>query len=340
MFNLPFNPISPWHFQNPDFRHPIEVTNNLLVLINITFNFRFAFTVTTTVSPIITTATTTEEIITTTLSATENNIFETTLYTTISTTTNEEISTTISTVTKEAISNTDDNISTENIIRDQNQDQNPDEDELISTQEFQDCPKFELQTGEFEMDQEKHSVYVEKYDKHYEEGDFSMKGDTLVICVTQDFDDYNLVQAKFGPQMGYVTFVCLGISIICLSLHIIASFLTSELQNLSGKNLLSLSIGLLGGYVTFVAAQFSQDMANTSYCKILATGMYFSFMASFTWMMIISFDVARTLKLATTQLRLQAGSQWRKFALYSTLGWGLPLAFTTVVTVIGEKFKP
>ena len=190
------------------------------------------------------------------------------------------------------------------------------------------------------MDQEKHSVYVEKYDKHYEEGDFSMKGDTLVICVTQDFDDYNLVQAKFGPQMGYVTFVCLGISIICLSLHIIASFLTSELQNLSGKNLLSLSIGLLGGYVTFVAAQFSQNMANTSYCKILATGMYFSFMASFTWMMIISFDVARTLKLATTQLRLQAGSQWRKFALYSTLGWGLPLAFTTVVTVIGEKFVP
>ena len=82
-------------------------------------------------------------------------------------------------------------------------------------------------------------------------------------------------------------FIFLGISIICLSLHIIASFLTAELQNLSGKNLLSLSCGLWGGYVTFVAAMFSNNMANTSYCKTLATLMYFCFMASFCWMMII-----------------------------------------------------
>ena len=137
-----------------------------------------------------------------------------------------------------------------------------------------------------EDENNKHSVYVEKYDKVYEEGQFAMNGDSLVICVTPDFDDTQL-SAKFGAQMGYVTFICLGISIICLSLHIIASFLTAELQNLSGKNLLSLSCGLWGGYVTFVAAMFSSNMANTSYCKTLATLMYFCFMASFCWMMII-----------------------------------------------------
>ena len=49
---------------------------------------------------------------------------------------------------------------------------------------------------------------------------------------------------------------------------------------------------------------------------------------------MIAFDVCRTLKIATTQLRLTTGSQWRKFAIYSTLGWGLPLAFTTVVTLM------
>ena len=60
-----------------------------------------------------------------------------------------------------------------------------------------------------EDENNKHSVYVEKYDKVYEEGQFAMNGDSLVICVTPDFDNTQL-SAKFGAQMGYVTFICLG----------------------------------------------------------------------------------------------------------------------------------
>ena len=84
---------------------------------------------------------------------------------------------------------------------------------------------------------------------------FGISGDNLVLCVTAS--DANKQIAKFGPQMGYVTFVCLGISIICLSLHIFASFVTSELQNLSGKNLLSLCFALLGGYISFIAGNIT-----------------------------------------------------------------------------------
>ena len=60
-------------------------------------------------------------------------------------------------------------------------------DEFIN--EFNDCPKFELQIGEYKMmeDEENHSVYVEKYDRVLEEGEFSMNGDNLVICVTGNF---------------------------------------------------------------------------------------------------------------------------------------------------------
>ena len=81
-------------------------------------------------------------------------------------------------------------------------------------------------------------------------------------------------------------------------------------------------------------------------CKVLAVAMYFFYMSSFFWMMIIAFDVCKTLKMATTQLRLTTGSQWRKFSLYSTVAWGLPVAFVTVVTILDhveampEAFKP
>ena len=61
-----------------------------------------------------------------------------------------------------------------------------------------------------EDENNKHSVYVEKYDKVYEEGQFAMNGDSLVICVTTDFDNTTQLSAKFGAQMGYVTFICLG----------------------------------------------------------------------------------------------------------------------------------
>lgn len=182
------------------------------------------------------------------------------------------------------------------------------------------------------MDEEHHSVYVEKYDRVLKEGQFAMNGDTLVICVYAENTDST--QYKFGPQMGYVTFVGLGISIICLSMHILASFIAPDLQNLSGKNLCSLSMALLGGYTTFLSTLFVQDIQSTVPCQILALTMYYFFMASFFWMLMIAFDVCRTLKIATTQLRITTGSQWRKFAIYSTLGWGLPLAFTTIVTLM------
>ena len=96
---------------------------------------------------------------------------------------------------------------------------------------------------------------------------FGVLGDNLVLCVTAS--DANKQIAKFGPQMGYVTFVCLGISIICLSLHIFASFVTSELQNLSGKNLLSLCFALLGGYISFIAGNI------TIICKDVLTAVFF-----------------------------------------------------------------
>lgn len=179
--------------------------------------------------------------------------------------------------------------------------------------------------------EEEHSVYVEKYDRILPQGQFSLNGDNLVICVTTETSELEGQISKFGPEMGYVTFAGLGLSIICLLLHICASFLTAELQNLSGKNLLSLCFALLGAYVTFLTGMFKPEPSG---CKVLAISMYFFYLSSFFWMMVIAFDVCKTLKMATTQLRLTSGSQWRKFALYSTLAWGVPMAFVTIVSIL------
>ena len=67
---------------------------------------------------------------------------------------------------------------------------------------------------------------------------------------------------------------------------------------------------------------------------ILAVFMYFFFTSSFFWMLVIAFDVWRTLRASATQLRLTAGKQWKKFGVYSLVGWVAPLTLTTLVVVV------
>jgi len=165
--------------------------------------------------------------------------------------------------------------------------------------EFVDCPKFELQVGEFQLMNES-SVYIEKYGKTLESDQFDLieNNNVLVICATLAGGTDHV--GKFGKYMSYVTLGCLGVSVFCLVLHMLATFISPDLQNLSGKNLFSLSLALLGGYLTFIAAMFrgkDDDAVEDSGCFALAVIMYFFFMASFFWMLVIAFDVCRTLRV-------------------------------------------
>ena len=69
-------------------------------------------------------------------------------------------------------------------------------------------------------------------------------------------------------------------------------------------------------------------------CVVLAVTMYYFFLSSFFWMMSIAVDVCRTLRQASTQLRLTAGAQWKKFCLYSLVSWVVPLALAVVAVAI------
>lgn len=191
---------------------------------------------------------------------------------------------------------------------------------------------------------ENNSVYVPAYDKTYPDGQFWLSLDGVYICRPSDvFSGTD----KFSPVMGYVTFACLGVSLLCLVVHLIISCIAPELQNLSGKNLFSLSLALVGAYTSFLANMFTNDISHIS-CLVLAVLMYYFYLSAFFWMLNIGFDVARTLKLATTELRLTSGAQWGKYLVYSFVGWVVPaimVAGAVVIDVmdfkeIPDMFKP
>ena len=203
-----------------------------------------------------------------------------------------------------------------------------------SVRDLKTCTKVELSPGDFQV--QDNTLFVSDYNKTFLPEEFYI-GDvgTAIVCQPQGTEGDNIGH-KFDTIMGYVTCACLGVSLVCLCVHLMVTIIAPELHNLSGKNLFSLSLALIGFYSTFMLNMFIIEISELS-CLILAVAMFYFILAAFTWMFLIGLDVARTLKLASTQLRLTSGPQWGKFSLYSLCGWllpGLVVAVTTVIDVM------
>nr|CAD7571183.1 unnamed protein product [Timema californicum] len=209
---------------------------------------------------------------------------------------------------------------------------------------FLNCPKFLLDPNDYTINDDNESIYVSKYDKTFEEREFRLiEGAGVEICAPSL--DVQLVD-KFGPYMGYVTIAGLGVSVVFLCLHLIAFILIPDMRNLSGKNLASLCVSLLFAYCSFIIGQFLNT--TTIPCVVSAAVTYYFFLASFCWMLAMAFDVWRTLRLATSELRVSAGKQWRKFTVYSALCWVSPgllvmaamLVDTSLPGAVHEQLRP
>eukprot|EP00088_Acartia_fossae_P018538 TRINITY_DN20710_c0_g1_i1.p1 TRINITY_DN20710_c0_g1~~TRINITY_DN20710_c0_g1_i1.p1 ORF type:complete len:449 (+),score=78.94 TRINITY_DN20710_c0_g1_i1:70-1347(+) len=201
------------------------------------------------------------------------------------------------------------------------------------------CTRIELDKNEYRMVSGR--VIIDEYKLQLEPGQFVFQGEALVICAPDE------LTTKFSPIMGYVTFICLGLSMVCLVFHLLVTLIAPELQNLSGKNLFSFALALLGSYGCFLANMLAVDL-EYELCFVLALAMYYFYLAVFCWMLNIAVNVAKTLRLATTQLRLSTGAQWGRFAANCVVGWVLPAILVTGVAIIDRlnipeipfEFKP
>ena len=152
---------------------------------------------------------------------------------------------------------------------------------------FRVCPKFYLSDDEFEI-RSNGNVYVELYDRVYVDGEFELRDGELAVCsLSSDL-------GKFDDTLGILSLVFLAASVLCLCCHLVLFCLVSEQRNLPGKNLATLCVCLLLGYVCFLAAP-SQE-AGTAGCRAIGIVMYAAFIASFLWMNVMAFDVFRSLR--------------------------------------------
>ncbi|XP_022653546.1 uncharacterized protein LOC111247163 isoform X3 [Varroa destructor] len=203
----------------------------------------------------------------------------------------------------------------------------------VFSEEFLKCPRTFLNKDEFTY-LSNESIFVEKYNTTYTKVNYLPTKLGAYICLHAVNMSSNEL-AKFSQSMGYISAVGLGVSIACLLLHLAVFFLLPEMRNLSGKNLACLSISLLVAYLSFIAGQVDNSTAGTVFCRAIALLTYSSFLAAFFWMNSMAFDVWRTLRMATKELRVTTGPQWKRFTFYSIYSWGMT-AFIVGLSIVLE----
>ncbi|XP_018022970.1 uncharacterized protein LOC108678982 [Hyalella azteca] len=187
------------------------------------------------------------------------------------------------------------------------------------------CNRILLPFGEFEF-RDNSTVYVSKYDRLLSDDEFETHKDGILVCLTVTESQ------KFSSVMGWISLTGLCVSIVCLLLHLIAFVLVSEMHNLSGRNLASLSLCLVGAYICFILAVFGEE--GKLECVILGCAMYYFFLASFCWMNVMAYDIWKTLREATNEFKLSAGKQWMRSLAYSAYAWVCPGLALTLVCVV------
>ncbi|XP_072015060.1 probable G-protein coupled receptor Mth-like 3 [Amphiura filiformis] len=112
-----------------------------------------------------------------------------------------------------------------------------------------------------------------------------------------------------------------GISVatMCLFLVIVTYLTFSELRNVPGKTVLSLSITLLLAQLLFLFG--ANQTENKTTCEMITLVMHYSWLAVFFWMNVLSFDLGCTFGSKSIKRNSNVTSQFMKYSLYA---WGVP----------------
>ena len=94
----------------------------------------------------------------------------------------------------------------------------------------------------------------------------------------------------------------------------------------------SLSLALFAAYGSFMTAQFLPPGGPV--CIGIAVSSYYFFLSAFWWTSVLAWDVWRTIRMATIQLRSSSGRQWGRFVLYSIYAWFVPALLVAATLVI------
>ena len=177
--------------------------------------------------------------------------------------------------------------------------------------------------------------------KTYASGRFQIVDErTVIVCET----DLSIPDGEINDldvALSVVTFICIGISIICLVIRTTLQFCVSSFRNRPGRLQLQLTIAFLIAFVMLIVGVFLSDFPEA--CTIAAILLAYGFLAAFIWMNVIAVNTWLAFRPSAAFSR--ADDEGRSLVIHYLLGWGIPLLLVVGSIVInytngGGQFSP
>lgn len=206
------------------------------------------------------------------------------------------------------------------------------------------CAHFTLEPGEYVLLQNG-SVHIEAYNLTINESHYILINDIVSFCVP--FTDAGVETKEYVIKTSYITFAGLGISMVCLLIHLIVFSMVPDLRNLPGWNLAALCASLFCSYLLLFIIGSGEITESPNVCMATAFFTHFFMLASILWMSIMSYDVFMSLLRATGSLRTSSHHfSSKRFAFYCLCSFGISVLFAIssiladVLDVVPKPYKP
>ena len=209
------------------------------------------------------------------------------------------------------------------------------------------CPYIEMNNTRVVFDS--HSVLYKGYELN--NGAFQMKNGTINVCLSDltTHDDKSDTTNRYKMNidtdvastkdaiLGVVTVICMSLSVLGLLIRIGAQFFVTEFHTFPMKLQFSFCCALLLADIIFLLLPLIT--VGGMLCLIYAVAMHYSFLCSFIWMSIVSYDMFRVFRSINNLDQFAIRPGWKTMIRYQLIGWLCPIV-VIAITLLSEYTFP
>ncbi|XP_044768937.1 LOW QUALITY PROTEIN: adhesion G protein-coupled receptor E2-like [Neomonachus schauinslandi] len=162
-------------------------------------------------------------------------------------------------------------------------------------------------------------------------------GDTSTTCQCTHLSSFAVLVAHYNvqeedPMLAVITYLGLGLSLLCLLLAALTFLLCKTIQNTSTSIHLQLSICLFLAHLLFLTAINRTEIKVL--CAIIAGALHYLYLASFTWMLLEGLNLFLTARNLTVVIYSSVSRVMKK--LMFPVGYGVP----AIIVAISAASRP
>ena len=162
-----------------------------------------------------------------------------------------------------------------------------------------------------------------------------------IICVPFEqngtsLHNVTLLFYSYPKTFSILTYVGCSLSLVGCMVVLFTYALFKELRTLPGQILMNLASTILASCLfLLIGIPITAEVGKDELCEASAILLHWLMLSQFSWMSVMSFELARTLYRATKLRQIEKKTTRRNMLIiYLVIGWGIPTVITSISVVL------